>query len=364
MKRWFLRGAALGFSTVFFLLLAEFAVRALPFLPVNSMGTVMRPDAILDHSLRPHARGRMRSAEYDVAYRINAFGQRDDEPRPHALMILGDSFMEGYGVERGAILADRLEAMGIPTINAGVKSYSPLLEYLYLVHRGLAFAPDTVVLFFDLSDPANDEYYTRRLEAFGTPEARIRPRRLSLFDNWSPFAQWLEGHSALYAYLLHMGMKHFPATKEDIGYAGAALDMDPLFPGRDAIPDTAYFGRWKTSQEYLLAIRNLLEKHGVAFRLVTYPYGHQVAADAWAEGRKGHGFPPGVSSDRPFRFLETWCAENGIAVLSLDRAFTAHPDPGSLYFVEDGHWTAEGHRVAADAVAAWMKEGADTAPLH
>ncbi|MEK7251480.1 MAG: hypothetical protein AAB209_13775, partial [Bacteroidota bacterium] len=47
-------------------------------------------------------------------------------------------------------------AMKFEVINAGVGSYSPLLEYLYLKHYELQFNPDLVILNFDLSDVYDD----------------------------------------------------------------------------------------------------------------------------------------------------------------------------------------------------------------
>lgn len=336
--------------------------RFLPLLPVTSMGTVMRRDPILDHSLRPNSRGRMKSREYDVTYEINSVGLRDDEPEEHAILFLGDSFMEGYGVARGEVLTDLLRAKGLKVVNAGVKSYSPLLEYLYLRHRGLDLKPDTVVLLFDLSDPANDAYYISRARFDDTGPVRIQPRLSSLFNPDGAGHDFLDAHSVLYQYALHALYKHFPATQEDIGYAGAAADADLLFPGRDSIPDSAYYGRdWKIVLESLLRIRDLLAAHGVDFILVTYPYGHQVSPEAWTEGRKAWNFPPGVSSDRPFRFLEKFASAESIPIVSLDRPFRTHPDPGSLYFTHDGHWTAAGHALAAEAIHAALR-GESTLP--
>lgn len=361
MKRTLARLALLAAASALTIGTLELAIRMLPFFPINAMGSVMRPDAILDHSLRPGSVGRMVSAEYDARYMINSLGMRDDEiPIPGnpdaatrgGILLLGDSFMEGYGVNRGEILADRLERWtGIPVYNAGVKSYSPLLHYLYLRHRGLALRPDTVLLFFDLSDPANDEYYARRLvrDDSGRPLA-IRPRRAGGISLTGPVAQVLERHSALFCYARHALQKYLPAGREDVGYAGAALDLDPLWPGRDSIPDSDYVRGWDRSFEFLGAIRDLLAERGIAFRVVLYPYGHQVSADAWPEGRRAHNFPPGVSSRRPEEFFRAWAATESIPVLSLWDAFRNHPAPGSLYFPRDGHWTPEGHAVAAEAV--------------
>ncbi|HBW47549.1 TPA: hypothetical protein DEF17_06410 [bacterium] len=350
------RFAILIFSLLLFLFLAEIGVRLLPFFPVNAMGLVMRPDPILDHSLRPNSRGRMKSREYDVVYRINSFGMRDELPKEKTILILGDSFMEGYGVNQNLILAARLRAMGHNVINAGTKSYSPLLEYLFLKHRGLDLKPDTVLLFFDLSDPANDDYYSRRLikDSDGKPE-RITPRRSRILFPEGSAGEWLSEHSALYAYSVHAALKYFPMSDADIGYAGVNINMDPLFPGRDSIPDSDYFQRWDTSLVMLKEIDEFLKSKNIFFGLVTYPYGHEVSAGAWREGRKGHGFPPGVSSDRPFRFLERWAKENHVSIFSLDKVFKAYPNPNELYYTWDGHWTAKGHEVAAIAVDEWLR---------
>lgn len=357
----FLRRLALFCAaTLLSLLAAECGARLLPYLPLTAMGSVMRSDPILDHSLRPNSVGRMKSPEYDIPYRINSLGLRDDEPDAwpsgDTVLILGDSFMEGYGVERGELLADRLQTIADRSgkkwnvVNAGVKSYSPLLEYLFLIHRGLALRPDTVLLFYDLSDPSNDIYYSRRLErgADGKPLS-IRPRSKPIALPGA-LGRFLDAHSVLYDYIVHMGQKYLSTSNDDVGYAGAAKDMEPLFPGRDSMPDTDYYPRWTKTFEYLRDIRDLLASRGIAFTLVTYPYGHEVCADCWRIGRAAHNFPPGVSSDRPLKCLADFAASESIPLIPLLPVFKNHPHPESLYFTWDGHWTAAGHAVAAEEV--------------
>ena len=63
------------------------------------------------------------TACYDVTYRANAFGARDRERtlasggRPR-VVVLGDSFAEGYGVATADRLSDRLErASGVEFLN-------------------------------------------------------------------------------------------------------------------------------------------------------------------------------------------------------------------------------------------------------
>ncbi|RMH59040.1 MAG: hypothetical protein D6679_02920 [Candidatus Hydrogenedentota bacterium] len=328
----------------------EVAVRFLPLLPITAMGAVVRRDPVLDHSLRPGSRGRMVSAEYDVIYQIDPHGFRDPTVKPHSVLILGDSFMEGYGVDVQQTLAELLEKRGIPTINAGVKSYSPLIEYLFLKRRGLTWNPRLVLLFLDLSDPANDRFYARRLVTDSSGEPLfLKPRRSRLWNPSGRIADWFDRHSVLFQHLEHLSYKYFPDTA-DVGYSGSDSALELLFAGRDSIPDTTYFPRWKTTLSYILRIHGLLREREIPFLLVTYPYGHEVSGEAWKEGRKAHRFPPGVSSDRPFRLVEEFARIHGIDSFRLDPAFRRAKNPGRFYYNFDGHWTAEGHAFAAALV--------------
>src|SRR5262249_61615194 len=85
------------------------------------------------------------------------------------ILVLGDSFTEGVGVSAAetftAQLQSLLDGAGLDRwriINAGVASYSPLLEYLYLKTQGLALEPDVVLLNLDLSDVYDDFEYAQR----------------------------------------------------------------------------------------------------------------------------------------------------------------------------------------------------------
>jgi hypothetical protein len=58
------------------------------------------------------------------------------------------------------------------------------------------------------------------------------------------------------------------------------------------------------------------------------------------------------------RELARWARERGIAFLDLTSAFRAWAgDRTKLTYRIDGHWTPEGHRVAADAIGTWLQDG-------
>lgn len=100
---------------------------------------------------KPNAEFHHRTSCFDVTYRTNALGARDverprdaNEPR---VIVLGDSFSEGWGVDVTERFSDRLEAAtGVPHLNFGMAHFSPYQSYL--VYRDLAkgFAHDAVLL--------------------------------------------------------------------------------------------------------------------------------------------------------------------------------------------------------------------------
>jgi hypothetical protein len=119
-------------------------------------------DPVLHHRLRPSYTANRRGVEF----RINALGLKDREyppgkpPGVFRILMLGDSYTEGFGLPVEQAMpkqVERLLAGGrcsrpIEVVNGGVSSYSPILEYLFLLHVGLALDPDLIVLSFDMTD--------------------------------------------------------------------------------------------------------------------------------------------------------------------------------------------------------------------
>ena len=77
----------------------------------------MTPDPVLHHKFIPNGTGRHKTLEFDVRYAINSLGMREREvPRDkpagtHRILMLGDSFTEGNGVEVGDAFPAQIQAM-------------------------------------------------------------------------------------------------------------------------------------------------------------------------------------------------------------------------------------------------------------
>ena len=114
-------------------------------------------DPLIGHEHRPFAQAHLMGV--DVA--TNSIGHRDHEypverqPGVPRIIMLGDSFIEGWGVPFDETITKRLERMfqdsgrKVEVMNTGVGNYGSVQEVEGFLTRDAKFKPDIVVLNFD-----------------------------------------------------------------------------------------------------------------------------------------------------------------------------------------------------------------------
>lgn len=146
-------------------------------------------DEFLGRTYVPGAVWRFRHPEYDVVYAINDDGFRDANlrgrekpPGTLRILLLGDSFTFGYGVNYEQIwpvLAEReLLRRGQPVdlVKAGVEGMDTRSE-LVLLHRLVKrYSPDAVVVGFLVNDVYDNEPYEARASRDRPPDTAVGPR--------------------------------------------------------------------------------------------------------------------------------------------------------------------------------------------
>jgi hypothetical protein len=359
------RLALLSGSLLLGLFLVESVVRLIEPREVLREFFVTR-DPVLHHRFIPGARGRQKTLEFDAAYAINSLGLRDEEmplEEPFGtrrILMLGDSFTEGIGVDEKDVFSTRLQAMlddahlgeRWRVVNAGLGSYSPLLEYLYLKNGGLDLHPDLVILNFDLSDIYDDIQYTKLavFDGKGDPVA-VRPEPPREKGAWPAEAliavkDFVKEHTRIYNFLRRRidvgGLRKEGDFSGNVRLDKYAMLREDVGPRDDR--------DWTLSYGYLIKIRDMLWARGIDFWVTVYPYGLQVSPREWGEGRLFWGFQKGrVYSTRPQRLVERFCINNDIPVINMCDEFkgisqTVYP----LYYEYDGHWRPAAHEVAAE----------------
>lgn len=318
-------------------------------------------DEILNHSFIPEAHSTMISNEYHSDLNINSSGLRGKNINEKAsgtirLLMLGDSFTFGLGVSDddtfSRILEKKFEAKGekVEVINAGVDSYSPLLEYLFLTTRGLALKPDLVILNFDMSDLTDDRNY-EELAVFKDGEVQAVPAsrqktELNPFkriNQSTPLLNMLKSAGdVLYAKIFY--------KPEVSGEQISDPRVNRIAITRNDFDHKKYYEYWQRSFRYILKIRDLCEKNKIKFVLSTYPYGHQISTQEWKLGRHLFGFGDDIIySDKPFTILSNFAANNQLIFFNVLEYFKKQSQE-RLYFPYDGHMNPRGHGVYAEAI--------------
>jgi lysophospholipase L1-like esterase len=191
-------------SVVSLLGLLEIGVRLLAPVPLTAADLFLATDdnATLQgrsarRALQPNLKCRHTSSEFDVAVRINNRGLRDIE-RPYRkargmtrILLVGDSFTFGYGVEESERFANRLQEFlqkrgaRCEVICAGVPSWGTTDELLFLREEGLRYQPDIVVDCFyenDVHDNSERGFFAlQNHQLIALPRAKTkRPSALAI----------------------------------------------------------------------------------------------------------------------------------------------------------------------------------------
>lgn len=352
-------------------------------------------DESFHHVMVPNSICRLKTDEWDITYRINGFGLRGDEfsvkkqDDSFQILILGDSFAQGYGVELEEsfpkIIEKELNSKNplkkVEVISAGVLGYSPLLEYLYLKERGLGLSPDLVILAFNQTDFWDDrqrfselkrsypDYGEAKIEELvSLGEAKFYFDKINKSSGSMPqqkvylpgisyrFKTWLSTNLKTYRLAVDFIKKRNVPVQQDAINQGD-IDRDILAIERGSkLTDKNYLTLWELPIKHITMMKLLLDQNKIPFTVVAIPDAMQVSDREWP-GRKALGFDNHFEDTRPpFEDELTRRLENiNVPVINLLPGFKAS-NIFPLYFKYDGHWRESGHRLAGEIIATYLEE--------
>ena len=121
-------------------------------------------DSLLGWAHEPGQEGIFETPQFRTVVRINENGLRDREHSYERqndikrILVLGDSFAWGYGVEESERFSQLLEkSLGVEVINAGVSGYSTDQELLWYRNEGIKYETDLVILVFAGNDVGDND---------------------------------------------------------------------------------------------------------------------------------------------------------------------------------------------------------------
>lgn len=360
-RRWRSRLANLGLAAVSLgvsVLAAEVVARLVRPQAIEVIAPgLYQPDPPRRYRLSPGYRGELTNfTEFHTPLAISSQGLRGPalppkSPEEKRLLVLGDSFIFGWGVEEQETLAARLEALLVPeqpswrVINAGIPGFGVLDEVDWLEAHGFAFEPDAVLLGVFLGNDLLDSTAAyRQVELNDGLIAEAGSRRGLRFQVYR--------HSHLVRLLkkaVPMGLQLRLRRWLGLPLPWSITSLLDSFEIYSVTPTPLQQEGRQATRRALERLAELTRERGIPLALLLLPDHFEVDPARWAATLGELELDPArYRPDQPARILTDLAAETGIPSLDLSPAFAAEIARGErLYFVDDPHWTAEGHALAA-----------------
>jgi hypothetical protein len=344
---------------------------------------------VLGWDKTPGAAQTVRRPEFDITLQFNSKGLRGPErdyatpPGTRRVLILGDSFAEGYYVDEGqtvrAVLEDLLDREGCgrwEVINGGTIAYSTDQEYLFYKTEGHRYGAEAVAVLFYY----NDLYYNASaVGPGGEPKPYFEVDQGALVARNSPVPAPAKG-------LLNRQEPGVPAPKPWHGsialrlLSNRTVDASPRLhrllarlglvepvssePPKEYWPFSRDHARevndmWERTHHILAALKADVEGHGGRLAVLYVPVRFEVNDRVWELSRQRYRMGRRWDRDVVFERLRTVCDDLKIPLVDpRDELRRQEASGAPAYYTRDVHWTAFGNAVAAHSfeplVRSWL----------
>lgn len=290
--------------------------------------TAYRWDAVTGYRLRPNLSFTFATAEFTTRIATNSHGLREPEPTPGdvrpVVLVLGDSFAFGHGVDQEqsfpALLQQRLGGRA-RVVNSGHPGWGTVQEAAWFDAEGRGLAPKVVVIGFVLNDVLAN-----------SGEFRFSPTATG----------WLR----------HLPFPAIGTTLEylldDPRFVLFRLGFNVAYGATDhtlcLVPDGCAKG-WAATAQVLARLAADIRAQGAVPVLAHLPTRPETGgAEPQRQAGHGAGQLAAIAGQADMRF---------VTVGGLDAA---------AFYPRDGHWTAAGHRVAADTLLPLLADLLEPSP--
>jgi lysophospholipase L1-like esterase len=316
------------------------------------------PDAAIGYRLRPGARVRFSTAEFDTRIDINEQGVREDEPigpkppNERRIVVLGDSLVLAVQVARQQTFCRLLEqrlnrdggAIRYRVINAGVQGYGPVEELLFFRHVARAFQPDLVIAAVFVGNDAE--------EALGSaPRLRERPITERISESTVARLRRLVRRSMV---LQILRLRVVAATSR---FSGGGAPPEPPLQSYAERPAPRIAEGLRIARECIAGIAADAAAAGARTMVMLMPARFQVNDEDYGHLRKAVE----AAGGRLVRDAATERFDAALAPLGIPRfdplpALRDAQPAGDVFFLQTVHLTPRGHEVVAEALEAFIRQ--------
>ncbi len=318
------------------------------------------------HGWRPKPNVRGMHEFFNANFTTNSRGLRGSReytvPRPRGIrrvVIVGDSFAWGFGVEDDEIFTAVLEQKlpNTEVINLGVTGYQLPSELRYLKDTGMSYKPDVVLIALcqnDLCASPHGPFVRVKKEQSTDSRAAaslsdvefFKSLKAFLYQSSYAYAACVDGINAnktLARAAVRLGLKEKLAGFEalDINLHAAMLDYPPQVQASV-----------EQAKMDLLQFDVLARTHGARLLIALIPSLQAVDRRALVRSIAYTEYDvTDFDVDKPYRTLERFAAEQHITVCNpVDRFRQLHRAGERLFLRKDMHLSASGHRAFANVL--------------
>lgn len=348
--------AAVAASVLFTLAVCELGLRLVGWGPnaAADHARLLQFDSTLGWTKAPSTSVTYRWMGSRVVETSNSFGGRGPELEnsKERILFLGDSFCEGYLVSDDEVFSSVLARLLPRTtpLNLGVAGYSTDQAYLLYQRLGAKLDPQRVVLlFFD-----NDVWFNSVTVEHRAPKPAFSLTNNGLRLTGTPVPAPTQRAAAapcascppslrLLQLLQHARTNVSPPSPG----SKPSLPPELLAYRRSAPPELE--NAWRLTEALLAALQKAT---GGRLSVFYVPTVAAVYDESWRQTKQVFAMDDDWDIHLPEARLREICARQTIPFLSPTALFRERAAKGeTLYFMQDGHWNRDGHRLVAEILA-------------
>ena len=357
-------------------------------------------DSLLGWRKIPGVKGIHKTAEYSIPEVINSKGIRgpeysyDKDNEEYRILVVGDSFVEGYTVEFNEMFSEIVKMMlnkrgdrNYEVISAGTGGYCTDQEFLFFKEEGKKYNPDLTVLMFcdnDIIYNAKSKYDQDYKPLFKLEEGKLRltnvpvpPREKREKKFIETVKRILREKTYLYNFITDR-VKSFRGLHAIAIKLGLAQETNTLItdlkvnrhkevwipcefrPYKKKCYDEEIDRAWQITEALLSDFKKEVTFIGGNLLVFHIPSRAAVYPEEWEAMKKRYCLSKDDwDIDNIGRKLADICNKQGIDFIEPTKLFKAEADKLNkqgqrLYFFFDGHWNVKGHQLVGQILMEYM----------
>lgn len=377
---WLRRFLLMAVVAPFFLLWGELFTRILLPQNVDSRMNIFKSDPVIGFTYKPNAKTYEKGREYNALYQINSLGLRDREYGAKKdgifrVLLVGDSFSVSHGLQIEDSLSRQLERalqavvdleempVKIEVINAAHGGYSPYNYWKAYCRWAPVFKPDVVVVGLSPDDydcnNENSQYLIENGATLAMFKKGQTPKKGSgnsirkLKSSIRKMRKWLSWNSEFYILMRNYLYYNDLVGRISLWMNAKAEEQNNSQLQQFEVPQPESMKKaWAKTFSYLQKLQKDTTADGVTLIVVPLPLKLEIDPEQYRKALASSGLKlQQIDIDQPLKEISAFCNTEKIPVLDPRSAIRKRHAEVPCYFVYDGHWIAEGIRVATASLA-------------